>query len=365
MSGGRYGRGKAPERACMKCKDWPERDRTLWHAALAPADPFADEGGTRSHYRSHSNRKVKNGYGRWLTFLSQCGLLEPACQPADRITHERVIDYVKHLDSCGNSKATVLARLQELLAMAQTFAPARDWSFISRLMSRVRARPDAPSTKRARMVGSTELLDLGLHLMGQADQAPTARLAAISYRDGLIIALLSLVPLRRGNLASLTMGTTLVPEGEGWAILIPANASKNHEPLVFPWPELLLSHLAVYLAQHRPVLVAQVHRWTGATGDSLWVSSHGSPMTEIAIYDTIRKRTAQAFGKAINPHLFRDEAATALAIHDPEHVRSAAPLLGQRSLSTTERYYQQAQSLEAQRAFAETVRAIRSAVEKC
>jgi hypothetical protein len=33
-------------------------------------------------------------------------------------------------------------------------------------------------------------------------------------------------------------------------------------------------------------------------------------------------------------------------------VRSAAPLLGLRQLSTTERYYQQAQSLEAQREFA-------------
>ncbi len=82
-------------------------------------------------------------------------------------------------------------------------------------------------------------------------------------------------------------------------------------------------------------------------------------MTEIAIYDTIRKRTKAAFGTAINPHLFRDEAATALAIHDPAHVRSAAPLLGHRRLSTTERYYQQAQSLEAQREFAKLVTRMR------
>ena len=30
MSGGPYGRGKAPERACLKLESWPEKDRALW-----------------------------------------------------------------------------------------------------------------------------------------------------------------------------------------------------------------------------------------------------------------------------------------------------------------------------------------------
>ena len=41
MSGGLFGRGKAPERNCMKRAAWPNRDRNLWEASLAPADPFA------------------------------------------------------------------------------------------------------------------------------------------------------------------------------------------------------------------------------------------------------------------------------------------------------------------------------------
>jgi integrase len=49
----------------------------------------------------------------------------------------------------------------------------------------------------------------------------------------------------------------------------------------------------------------------------------------------------------MNPHLFRDAAATTLAIHDPQHVRIAAPLLGHRTFATTERYYQQATAMEA------------------
>ena len=37
-------------------------------------------------------------------------------------------------------------------------------------------------------------------------------------------------------------------------------------------------------------------------------------MTEIALYDRIRARTKAAFGAAINPHLFRDAAATTMAV---------------------------------------------------
>jgi integrase len=78
-------------------------------------------------------------------------------------------------------------------------------------------------------------------------------------------------------------------------------------------------------------------------------------MTEIAMYDRIRRHTQKAFGAAINPHLFRDAAATTLAIADPAHVRVAAPLLGHRTFTTTERFYQQARSFDAHRAYVDAI----------
>jgi hypothetical protein len=74
-------------------------------------------------------------------------------------------------------------------------------------------------------------------------------------------------------------------------------------------------------------------------------------MTEIAISDRIVRHTRDAFGKPMNPHLFRDAAATTFAVADPDHVRVAAPLLGHRNFATTERYYQQAQTLQAHSAY--------------
>lgn len=68
MSGGPYGRGKAPERACMKVENWPELDQRVWRAAMNPGDIF-DDAGERAQHRAISNRHAEKGYGRWLTFL--------------------------------------------------------------------------------------------------------------------------------------------------------------------------------------------------------------------------------------------------------------------------------------------------------
>ena len=204
MSGGPYGRGKAPERACLPIARWPETDRLLWQTACAPADLLSEDAGSRSDRRPISNRKVEKGYGRWLTFLShvccQC-LAEPA---AARITPERIREYVEHLELLGNSTATILARLQELGEAAKVMEPNQSWRFINGIASKVRAQ-HKPARDKRNMKLTEELLALGVELMEKAG-AMKGWQAAITFRDGLIIALLSLVPLRRRNLEGLLIG---------------------------------------------------------------------------------------------------------------------------------------------------------------
>jgi len=136
VSGGPYGRGKAPERACMRVQDWPEQDRLAWIAACAAFDPLADDGGTRANHSAASNRKAEKGYGRWLTFLlvHDAPALEEAA--ADRITPERVRTYVDSLSALGNGTATILARLQELGEAATVMGPRK----FRRLASKIRAK---------------------------------------------------------------------------------------------------------------------------------------------------------------------------------------------------------------------------------
>jgi hypothetical protein len=75
-----------------------------------------------------------------------------------------------------------------------------------------------------------------------------------------------------------------------------------------------------------------------------------------------RPRTREGLGQAINPHLFRDCAATSIAINDPAHVGIASRLLGHRTGSTTERYYNQARSVEASRLMQKSLVALRNGV---
>ena len=114
-----------------------------------------------------------------------------------------------------------------------------------------------------------------------------------------------------------------------------------------------------YLDVWRPLLMARQGRWTRTVGNRVWVSSDGSPLGEEGISGRIEQRTREAFGRAINPHAFRDASTTMLVIADPARVRSAAPLLGHRSLATTEKHYIQATGLEAQRSYLEVLTSAR------
>jgi integrase/recombinase XerD len=353
MSGGPYGRGKAPERACVPIANWPLADRQLWQEACRPADLLDEHSGTRAYHSEASNRKAQKGYGRWLTFLI---LTDPDCiaePPANRITKDRVGAYVESLIALHNSTATILARLQELGEIAKVLAPERSWTFINAISSKIRAR-HRPARDKSNLKLSDELLGLGLELIYRA-KLEVGLSAAILHRDGLMIALLALVPLRRRNMAGLRLRKNLIELDGRWIISLDASETETHAAFEVSWPDEILAPLKTYLDFHRPHLALLPGRWSKPVNNFLWVSSDGSPMTEMAIYDRIRKHTAEAFGVAVNPHLFRDAAATTLAIVDPQHVRVAAPLLGHRTFMTTERHYQQAKAFEAHRAYVDAV----------
>jgi integrase/recombinase XerD len=353
MSGDPYGRGKAPERACLPIDQWPEADRRLWLAACATGDILDEEVGARSGYARISNTKAAKGYGRWLTYLTQSTPEALTEQPATRITPERVRAYVDSLIEIGNSTHTILARLQELGDVAKVIDCNRRWSFINDLASKIRAR-HRPARDKSNLRLSSELVDLGIKLMRLAEDLVGLN-AAIAYRDGLLVAFLALIPVRRRNLADLVLDRTLVREGSSWIIAFDEDDTKTHAAFEIGLPDVLRTPLETYLSVHRPVLEPRAGRWTRPVEGALWVSKDGSPMTQMAIYDRIRAQTKEHFGVALNPHGFRAAAATTLAIADPAHVRLAAPLLGHRTFTTTEKYYRQARAYDAHRAFVEAL----------
>jgi site-specific recombinase XerD len=348
-----------PDRRCRPLEEWPDIDRHLWQAALAVGDLFED-GGARVRFSGETNRGVVNSYGRWLQWLDRNGLLDQITSPGDRITLDRVRNYLADLER-HNATQTVINRLIHLSVAARVMDPDRDWSWIRRSLRPVQARHRPASPKRPRLVLTSELFDLGLILMDEAERMDAACARATAFRDGLIIALLAARPLRMRNLVALALGRTVVIRNSThWWIQIPAVETKTREPIELPWPEPLSSSLEVYLACHRPVLAQRHGRWTRPVGQALWLSTDGSPMTRRGIYDRITRCTLKGLGKAINPHLFRDCAATTIALEDPLHVRIASRLLGHRTFSTTEKHYNQARNVEASRTMQNYLLSLRS-----
>ena len=351
--------GNHDRQALLKIEQWPQDDRDQWHASLSSDDPFA-ETTDRSSLRNISNLKVEKGYGRWLNFLKRC-YPELLQQPAgDRINLQTVAAYVDELRACGNGDRTIMNRLQELHTMATTISPAGSFGFIRRIEAKIRAVAKLVRSKRDQIIPSDQLFSLGRSLIESASSLATPRLRAIQFRDGLIIALLALRPFRRKNLTELTLGKNLIYEHGKWIIALSADETKTHTRIDHVWPEQLVSALETYLAVHRPVLIAQTGRWSAPVGERLWVSSEGSPQTQMSIYQQIRLRTKAAFGDGVNPHRFRDAAATTLAIEDPDHVRVSARVLGHQSFQTTETYYQHAEQNRAHQAFVEGLRKLRA-----
>ena len=192
-------------------------------------------------------------------------------------------------------------------------------------------------------------------MMKAAESEGTERSAALMFRDGLLIAFIALRPIRRKNLASMSLGQHLVNRAGTWWLDFAGEEMKNGESMEMPWPDELTNALETWLRQWRPVLCQRRGRWTKPIGDAVWVSGHGSPLTQDAIYGRVVFHTKRVFGHSINPHLTRDIAATHLADIDPEHVWIAAPVLGHRNFATTQRYYLHGQRLHATRRYQDTL----------
>jgi site-specific recombinase XerD len=153
--------------------------------------------------------------------------------------------------------------------------------------------------------------------------------------------------MRRKNFAALRLDHNIVKRNGVWRIILHPDETKTHVHSDVEWPADLVPALEIYLDIHRPVLMAIKGRWQKPIDDALWVSSNGSPLTQMAFYQQVTKRTEDHLSKSINPHQFRHIAASTMATEKPVHVRASASILGHSSFQTTEGYYIQAQYAQA------------------
>ena len=218
-----------PERRGLPLAQWPATDRRIWLAAQEAGGPL-DDPGRAAHWAPATLSKLAGTYGRYLGWMERCGELDPAGSAATLITEARVKAHLA-IARARSAPLTVLSIIADLRLFARAVAPEVDWAWLGRMEAAARQRARPVRDQRARLRLVRELVDLGEALMAEADAGqltPLQRLLA--YRDGLMIALLPLAPLRLRNFAGLRLGHELVRRGDRWWVEVPATQTKYHRP---------------------------------------------------------------------------------------------------------------------------------------
>jgi hypothetical protein len=336
---------------CLPVEQWPETDATAWRIAFEPAtDPFSEYSPACS-WSPRSRIKTEHGYGRWLYWVSEAGE-NMTLHPADRVNPEQVRRYVADLRRF-NSDFTVLCRMQELYDAIRVIVPDRDWSWLRRAHNRLRSRCVPVRDKTTRIQPTEALVELGRRLMTAAEAAKStpALSRALLFRDGLMIAFLAYRFLRLSNFAMITLGLHLIRHSDGYRLCFSGPEMKGRRPFEAMIPAGLVAAFDRYLDHYRSILLTRGGLQPPAETDRLWVSEIATALHESSIPQRIKKHTRAAFGKHLWPHLFRDCAATTVAIEGPEHVGIVPNLLAQSGPRIYEKHYNQARGLEAHRRY--------------
>ena len=337
-------RPRDPARRSMPIEEWPPADRDAWAILVAPGD-ILGERGAGATWAAGTRKGVMQSYGHWLTWLSRSMPDRVALPVAARVTPENVAAWIAHLQTTIAS-VTVALRVQHLRTVVSGAAPDRDWDWLRRIVRRLERRVQPVRAKRDRLIGADEIYARGAAMMATALQSETPVWQdAQLFRDGLMLALLVSRPLRMRNFHAIEIDRHLCRRGTGFELRFAGNETKTGQEIEAAVPDALAPSIHRYLDVYRPLLRSRAQ--APAPTSLLWICRKGTPMERAAVYCRIVTLSQREFGVRINPHLFRDCAATSIALEDPEHVRITRHILGHGTLRTSERHYNHASAVQA------------------
>jgi hypothetical protein len=307
--------------------------------------------GKAEHWAAATKNQVAKGYAKWLSYLWVSDQLDPEQIPSHRVTEERIESYVAWLEDQKLASTTIASRVSDLREAIRVMEENPDLSLLSEVLSTLCARQEVSRDKHARLVHPREAWERARGFLEELPSLPCPNelIRATWYRDGLAAAFLARRPIRLKNLTSLRIGQNLIRTASGWRCSFEAAEIKDRRPQAFELPADLEALIDRYIEVHRPILLA------GQTSDHLWISTRRGTLSQQALYVGICNATEKLFGRPINPHLFRDCAATTIATEDPNYVLASARILGHGSIRTTERSYNHSKMAEAMERFHEAL----------
>jgi integrase len=337
----------------LPLNEWPAADRKAWEEACRPGLRLR-KGVPRAAYAEVSREDFAQRYGAFLGFLQRSGLLDPFAGPGAQVTPQNVDLYIAELKVRVRS-VTVWNCVYKLRMAARLLDPKADFGWLSEIEQDL-ALVMEPRSKFDRVVLAERLVQAGLTLVNESEafsRYPFKR--AIGIRNGLMIALLAVCPIRIKNYAALEIGTTFKEE-QNWWITLPYGSTKAEDADQRPVPDYLNDAVKLYLTKERPVLIG-----SRPATNFLWVSSQtGRRYTTKNLGTRISKITLETIGVDVSPHLFRSAAATTSAYYGTDIPYLASAVLGHTDPRVTEEHYIRTTTLNAAKDYAAIRRRRRS-----
>jgi len=329
-------RYRPPMTVCLPFEEWPALHQEAWRQANRHGDILTGRG-PAAHWKPKSRHSIQKAYGNYLRFLRDQGHLQEELPIEQLLTEALLRDYIAVLRQ-RTAPLTVVTQVALLSSAIAAMAPEADRSLLKLAISRLKPIARRVRNRDDQLVSPVILLQLGQALMAdwQVRKAHDPRLNAMDYRDGLMVAFLALCPVRLENLAQMLIGQHLIFEGDLVRVVFTALETKGGRPLECDWPQELRPALEFYLSRVHPMLYDEPQ-----AGAPLWpnLQRRKRQMGECGIYMRITKVTMKHLGRQINPHMFRDAAATFIPEMTPDRAFLAAGVLQHSNLQITKDHY--------------------------
>ena len=331
-------------------------DRNAWIAACEPARRLK-RGGIAAHLKPITRDDLARRYGYFLDFLDRHNLLHVDAVAAGEVTPDNVERYILELRARVSS-VTVYGSVFKLRRTSELIAPERDFAWLAEVEKDL-ALVMQPRSKFDRMVLTEVLVEAGLALFQDATTNPhlSTLARARQVRNGLMVALLAVCPIRLKNFAALEVGRSFVEiRGNWWIVLTPSDTKEKRSD-ERPVDIMLKPMIDRYLAECRPVLAR-----SNNPPPALWLSSNdGMPMSYDGVALVINNTTAETVGIDVSPHLFRTSGASSVALYRGDKPYLGAALLNHTHIGVTNEHYNRASSLSAAEKLRQTIRGKKTA----
>jgi hypothetical protein len=200
---------------------------------------------------------------RYGGFLQRTDRLERGAAAAAQVTLPNVEAYLIDLTARVRS-VTVYNCIYKLRRAGELLAPTANFSWLAEIEKDL-ALVMEPRSKFDRLVFTGRLVEAGLTLVAEAQRFAKNDLSrARGVRNGLMIALLALCPIRLRNFAALEIGHTFKEVHGRWWIALPSVSTKSRRPDERCVLELLNRSIDAYLNKSRPVLLRRSRSTTSA-----------------------------------------------------------------------------------------------------